>query len=656
MNIWPNYGYTVAYVAAPTGGVNPSIGYLTLTGYSPSVSQGAAPTGLAAALATVMAGGSVSATGSTITPSLVAARSGGVAPLSVFLDGSGTTAPAITARPFTELLHFWHYGDTSPGTWTNGARTGLSKNYSFGPMGSHVFETAGTFTVRYSVFSVDSSGVLSCATTATWSVTVSAADTVFASSTVCFSNTGNFTGAPSGALQVTTTDFATAINTYQSTYKRMLFQRGETWSTPSVFAVISTNGPGIVGSFGSGALPILQTNVGYGIRLSSGSTPNISDWRIMDLTIDGMNTSAGWDYSGGINQTLALRVNLVNCSFAAGASDSVLAYWNTSGYPGHSIWDQLAIVDCRSPIVHGGVPTGPVNSYLCAKRITFMGNYYDNQTGGEHVVRTPYVGGGVFSNNYLANPAPNKHTWQLHAPEQVAGYLYPSFSTIYADGTYSENIVISNNTHINTGSLANNATWLFYIGPQVTSTGYDERIRNLVIEGSYFYSAADIESWVVRGAVSNVAIRNNVSNTGFATSPGNSAYPAPSYISVVNNTVYNVDVLTNGYLSSTIGGTPNPANITYKNNIQYTPNTVISIEQFHDAAGAATVSNNTATGSSQTSPNFVTAASTSATQLASTDFTLNTGSYAIGAGTYVPGAFLNANWNVRPASINMGAL
>lgn len=626
-----------------------------------TINQYSGPASLAAALATVMAGGSVSATGSTITPSVVGARSSGVAPLSVFFDASGTTAPALTSLPFTELLHFWHYGDTSPGNWTYGARTGLSKNYSFGPMGSHVYETAGTFTVKYSAFFVNSSGTLSCAATSTWTVTVSAADTVFAANTVCFSNTGNFTGAPAGSTHITATDYATAINTYQGTYKRMLFQRGETWTATAVQASITTTGPGIIGTFGSGALPVLKSTAGYGLRLSSASTPGLADWRVMDLNIDGQNVSGGWDFTGGINQVLILRLSLVNCLWAGGASDWGLASDNVdsnSAYHGHTIWDQMSIVDCTSPSVNGGVAVGGmVNSYICATRLTFMGNWYDNQGGGEHVIRTPYVGGGVFSNNYLANPAPTKHTWQLHAPAWIASTYSPAFTTLYSDGTYSQNIVISNNTHINTGSAASNATWVVYIGCQNADATHDEHLRNIVIEGNYLYSAANMQSYVIRGTVTNVSIRNNISNTGGATSQGWSAYAPPTYITYANNTIYSSVAWSTFYAFGVLTATINPTNISGVNNLMYAPSSGrVDLVPYYDQTISSNGVDNSTSSQTLISPNFVNTPSTAITQLGSSDFVLNTGSYGIAAGTYVPGVFLDAKWNVRPTAINMGAL
>ena len=76
----------------------------------------------------------------------IPSRTSGVAPLSVFFDA--TTTIDGTLRPFHDLEYRWDFGDTSAGTWANGAQPNVnSKNYATGPVASHVFETPGTYYV-----------------------------------------------------------------------------------------------------------------------------------------------------------------------------------------------------------------------------------------------------------------------------------------------------------------------------------------------------------------------------------------------------------------------------------------------------------------------------------------------------------------------------
>src|SRR4030065_2651648 len=178
--------------------------------------------------------------------SLVPARTSGVAPLAVFFDASATTDTGVTNRPFHDLEYTWSFGDASSGTWASGAQPGVSsKNSATGPVAAHVFETPGTYTVTLTAFD----GTNSATTNTT--ITVQDPNTVFAgSNTICFSTSGTFTGCPSGATHTTTSNFVTAIAN-QTTSKRLLFRRGETFTEAST-AAITVTGPGIVGAFGIG--------------------------------------------------------------------------------------------------------------------------------------------------------------------------------------------------------------------------------------------------------------------------------------------------------------------------------------------------------------------------------------------------------------------
>ena len=159
-----------------------------------------------------------------ITASLVAARSSGIAPLYVHFDATGTVSPQ-TARPFHEVRYTWDFGETTgPGiaNWGKGAQL-TSRNTDEGPIAGHVFETAGTYTVTLTC----RDGVNT--KTATTTITVTAADAAtefLTTNTVCVSTSGNFTGAPAGSTNVTTSDLATALANLTGSVKRILFRTG----------------------------------------------------------------------------------------------------------------------------------------------------------------------------------------------------------------------------------------------------------------------------------------------------------------------------------------------------------------------------------------------------------------------------------------------
>ncbi len=182
---------------------------------------------------------------------LNASRVTGVAPLAVSFDTVGSTSTA-TSLPFHEMKYTWTFGDPAGATWAYGAKAGAaSKNAASGPVAAHVFETPGTYTV--SVTSYDGTTTMTRSTV----ITVTNPNTVFAANTLCVSNTttpvgGDGDGCPVGAQGEQITNWS-LIGTRSSTYKRILLKRGDTWNT-NARANMSA-GPGIIGVYGSGAVP-----------------------------------------------------------------------------------------------------------------------------------------------------------------------------------------------------------------------------------------------------------------------------------------------------------------------------------------------------------------------------------------------------------------
>ena len=629
MQTWPNFAFTVAYTGS--GGalsLTPLAGAIAFTGYAPTVAS----------------------SGVVITPSIVEARSSGVAPLSVFFDASGTTAASLTSKPFHELVYVWSFGDTAGGaTWSYGARAGLSKNQAFGPVASHVFETDGSYTVTLTVFHFDSGGTMSSAST-TQTITVTDADTVFSgTNTIVFATDGVFTGKPTGAQEVTTSNYDTAINTYKATGKRLLFKKGQTF-TATAPAVLNVDGPGIVGAWGSGAAPkwIIATNYSA-LSLSYQSTAGIKDWRVMDIEMDGQDRfTAGVGGDGGIDQALLLRLNIHNVDNGVLMSHSILDYHNNNGHPGHLMWDQFAMVDCRVNTIHGGVPAaGYVGAYVSANRYTFMGNDMDSANGGGHVTRTPYIGRGVVSNNYYANSKADKHLWQMHAPGQTN-------TGVCGGGLYTEKVVVSDNTF-----SAGAAVWGVFVGPQ--NTGVDERLRNIIFERNYFVAGAGTTSAMsIRGPLSAFTIRNNIVNmsvsgtsgvTGFETGDGGVG-PVTTDINYLHNTVYSAG--TGEFRAVTVGTTQ--TNITVKNNLGYAPNASTAALLVGSGASGLSSSNNSSNSQTKSTPPSFSSIPTTATQLSSSDFKVTGGSYAIDAGAYAFGVFRDFQDVVRTLPADIGAI
>ncbi len=182
-----------------------------------------------------------------VTPSLIASRTSGPAPLAVHFDAVGTTSTNVL-DPFRQCLYTFDYGDPASGTWAHGNPSYNSKNSDVGgPLGAHVFETPGTYVVTVTV----NDGVGSSSTTVT--ITVNDPDTFFAGAdTICVNDSGTNDGlGPSGCV------YASAAPTGAAAVgKRILFRRGQTTvrDTGSMVSNQWTH----YGAYGTGSKPIIQ--------------------------------------------------------------------------------------------------------------------------------------------------------------------------------------------------------------------------------------------------------------------------------------------------------------------------------------------------------------------------------------------------------------
>jgi len=560
---------------------------------------------------------------STLTATVSPSRVSGVAPLSVFFDATATTSTRI-ANPLQSIDYRWDFGDTAGGNWLIGSRVSVSRNTATGPVASHVFKSPGDYTVNLMVNDGGSSRIVPI------QITVTDPNVVFASSTMCVSAIGNFTGCPVGSAQLTTTDYEAAVRTNQATHKRLLFRRGDTF-LPSAngAARINTSGPGIIGAYGDGAAPKWIPETGYpALYLSSQSTAGISDWRVMDIEIDGQDRfTAGVSGDGGIDQVLLLGLNIHNVSNGIVMSASILDGANADGNPqhsGHTLWDQFAVVGTAVKDINNGVQAGGmVGAYISATKFTFMGNTMDVGGGGEHVLRTPYIGRGVVSNNILANPANSKHCWQLHAPGQAN-------TGVVGGGLYTEHVEAAENTFV--GGVT---PWAVFVGPQ--NTAVDERLRNLTFERNYFVAGTGTVSGLMfRGPVSSIMVRNNIVNLSGSAAGAVEAYavgdggvgPRPTDIAFLNNTAYSS--VASQFTGISIGTVS--TNVKVQGNLAYAPAATTAQMLSGTGASGLLATNNSTDLQVIASPSFVSVAAVNARTVGATDFRIATGSYAIGTG------------------------
>lgn len=534
-----------------------------------------------------------------ITVANVPSRVDGVAPLSVFFDATGTTA-AATSRPFHDLEYRWDFGDPAGGAnWNAGSGTN-SRNFATGAVAAHVFEAPGTYTVA--VLATDGTNAGYGCT----QIVVQDPDTIFAgANTICIGASSlpqaGAAGCPAGATTVQRADFVSAIQNYARSGKRVLFKRGDTFTAAST-ATLTSTGPGTIGAYGSGPAPVVQmTGNTTMLGLSSGSTPTIKDWRIMDLEFDGQgkSSSVGIETLGGINQVLVLNMNMHDINNGIMFNDSILSwYYDVGGRRDHAMFEEIAIVNSTiSPIYYG---TDGWRIFASAKYLAIQGNTLGNMQNdasmGSHVIRVPYAGKAVIANNTLARSGPNQVAIKLHGQAwcdvvsqpgtcEATDNTAPSATYNYRTNTrpigvfaatsgYTEQVIVADNRIIGADS-----PYLVVAGPQ--NKNRDERIRDVIFERNWFQAGNGLTQKALVIHSYETTVRNNICDmTGgsngatcfLVTLQGPSPAPAPDNIRIYNNTAYKGDaspgnndspVLVNIDTTST--------NVAVQNNIAYAP-------------------------------------------------------------------------------------
>lgn len=608
----------------------------------------------------MLASGCTTGTG-LITPSFISSRYSGVAPLSVFFDASDTSANTVK-RPFHDLEYRWDFGDPKGSMargayWSSGSRPGISsRNAATGPEAAHVFEVPGVYTVSLTVTDGKNSATNSCGR-----IVVKDPDIAFAGTdTICVGATNapvpGKNGCPAGALAAKQSSFPAAISSYARTGKRILLQRGDTF-TAATPASLTQTGPGILAAFGVGSAPrVTMTGNTQILVLSSRETPAIKDWRIMDLEFDGQSKSesVGIDTAGGIDQVLILNMNMHDVHVGIVFVDDILSAWYLgSGLTRHTMFDEISIVDSTiTPILNS---TSGWRIYASATRASIQGNTLGNmiseRSTGSHVLRIPYMEKGVIANNTVARPGENQLAIKLHsqgwcestsprgkctrydneAPPPI--YTYRSnthpigiFSTLSG---YTEKVVISDNKLIGADN-----PYTMSIASQNRQS--DERLRDIIVERNWFISGkgTQLALYVVS---SDTTIRNNIFDmtegkykTFINLAPPGTSPPSAN-VRVYNNTFYGGSApAISGNEFTGISVDPTSANIAAANNLIYAPSATNPLIISGNAVGLVS-SNNSTAGQLRTFPGWISSAPRTPS-----DFRLKANSYAAGSGQPVP--------------------
>jgi len=559
--------------------------------------------------------------------------------LSVFFDASATTDSNVTSTPFHDLQYVWDFGDpagspVSGTTWAYGARPGVnSRNAASGPEAAHVYENVGTFTATLTVY--DGTNVVSKTSTP---IVVTDPNTVFSgTNTICVSSAGVWTGCPTGAVHYTSSNYVTALNGYVGTGKRILFNRGEAFTSTTQY-MLQANGPGIIGAYGTGAKPSFQASLSSGnkqIQMNAPTSTRIGDWRIMDIDFNGLNSGSGvgiGNEGNGLDNVLVLRVDMHN--LARGFEGSPYGMTNLPY--------GMAIVDGNNVGCTTCGGTADWRIYMVGYHLAIMGNYLDNyDTGGSHVIRSEFMQSSVISNNTIAGAGDGgiAHEIKLHS----WGWTITNAATNPSGtGAYTEKVIIDSNKIVQ-GINA----WGVAIAPQNSS--YDERIRNIIVQNNWFTSGGSVSVELYISTVGTTTVRNNIFDLSGSPYPfavnvtKRGPEPAPNDTRIYNNTIY----MSNAGQFSGIKIDTQPTNSIVKNNLGSAPTATsrILVQDF----GIGTVQSNNLQNNSP-STLFM-----SSTPSAIADFALQTSTNpAVDTGTSVPvfdGVILNTNdviLNSRP--------
>lgn len=567
-----------------------------------------------------------------------ASRTSGVAPLLVYFDARETSAPS-PIRPFHDLEFRWDFGDPESGAWRHGSRAGsASRNHATGAVAAHLFERPGRYLVVLEVGGAGSVTVRRCL-----QITAFDPDAFFVGDrTICLTAGGDFAGCPAGARQIARKDgnLATALRDHGGPSRRILLRRGESWQAPEP-AVIRWPGPGILGAYGIGERPRIAAAADSGaavLQISSPTTPDVRDWRVMDLRIDGKSHRgrSAVKAEGGASQVTLLRMDLSEVRNGILFSSSVLDWHNrTPAAAGHRLWDQIAVVDSTTSEIVG--TSGAYSAYVSATRLALLGNSFDNGGGGEHTVRLPSVVFGVVGHNNFrgqGRAAGGKHALTLRAA--VHG------SSGVEGGHDSQWVVVSDNRFHG----AEGSDWTVTYQPQAAA---DERVVDVVTERNWFIAGPGTQFSLVLFA-RNQTVRNNLFDLSGGRSHGgilihDGLTVGSRAISIYNNSFRSTDS-SKDFVA--LLARPEAAEVVARNNLAHAP----GVAQARMLSGPIIAASNSSDTQVRSSPSPY--AGADATGLAA--WQPSAGGHAIGAGSPAP---VHSDFNARPRPIapqHLGAM
>lgn len=433
---------------------------------------------------------------SILSAALSSQRTSGPAPLAITYSAKDSTVTGLTADQVWRNIYcrFEVVGETGA---SNYATTGLDRYLQTGaPVCAFNLLDPGTYTIRvtatlgtpwatghyyvaddyvtqggttYQCETAHTSGtfatdlaaarwvaVTAASDTEEISVTVTDPDTVFAGTdTVCISTSGNFTGKPTGASEVTGSSTTITSN------KRYLYRRGESFSSITVPMGVSNI---IIGAYGSGAKPIIN-------RIGSAGSGTLTTWPHTVIVRDINSPKINAD-------TTPYRWTIYNCDIPTDDIDdgidfgAALNFWNDNhSSPSSLSWPrENHVFECT-------VTRDAASANLGISGYFNFGGVVANSVDltYEHSMRIWQTSNAFIAHNAavgISDADPIRHALKIMSSGNCVVWapLITDTGGIAWPGTYegvgglgSFNVVVADNI---LGSTLFNNNWIFAAGPQ----------------------------------------------------------------------------------------------------------------------------------------------------------------------------------------------
>ena len=548
---------------------NPSHTYTTVSSYDVTLSA-------------TNAGGSdtetksnyITATEASSVFSISAVVTSGVAPLAVqfrlIKDGA-----ELNSDDFHNIDVTWNSGDASDSRHVSGTAA----------RHIHVYESSGSFTASADIITSSVTSSL------TLDITVTDPETEFSgSSTIVISTGSDFTGKPTGATEVTETDFRTSIDTYLEAGKRVLFKRGDVFTSDEASKwSVTVTGPAILGAWGTAtgedSRGIASNNpvVAYsGSGGCFGPGESCDGLRWMDFTLSDAGITSvspiNEVFDGTPDNTLLLRLKadgfyggMINKS--GGGTNIVIADIQNTGttYKAcfYLIGSHIAVIGSQIQGLGNSTPNEHTIRSAGVDYLTILYNNLKHNIGSKEIltIRTDSRWGVIHGNTLTGNDDDNGVLLGIHPQstshnESVPDHIIDSNRFIYAGGAdpsvkgmdiEAQQISIKNNIALFDGVASSGSVGCKFIVVDYTNTAGSPETTDIWIENNALADVSGLSdgaAGVVQlgaglSSTTNVLITNNIAVQNGAETPYIAENSGSATITSSNNLTIGTDPLWN---------------------------------------------------------------------------------------------------------------